>query len=124
MELPEGAFLLSTRRGKQFNSIVHGARDPLTGAGRDALFMAREDAEALGVAEGNRVLVRRDEVSMEFRVHIAVIKPRNVQAFWPEANPLIRRRVCDVAAGVPDYNAVVEVSHVAAPASAHIAAAG
>jgi hypothetical protein len=42
-------------------------------------------------------------------VRIDAIKPRNVQAFWPECNPLIRRRVCDVAAGIPDYNAVVEI---------------
>ena len=28
-----GAFVLSTRRGKQFNSMVYAAKDPLTGAG-------------------------------------------------------------------------------------------
>src|SRR5262249_37416434 len=32
--LPAGRFLLSTRRGKQFNSIVHAEKDPQTGAKR------------------------------------------------------------------------------------------
>jgi molybdopterin-dependent oxidoreductase alpha subunit len=109
LDLPPGRFMLSTRRGKQFNSLIHSKTDPLTGAARDHLLMAAEDAAALGVQEGDRVLVRRDDVSLEFRAHIARIKPRNVQAFWPEANPLIPKRVCDVAAGIPDYNAVVEV---------------
>src|ERR1041384_5425665 len=33
--LPAGRFALSTRRGKQFNSMVHRDRDPLNGALRD-----------------------------------------------------------------------------------------
>jgi molybdopterin-dependent oxidoreductase alpha subunit len=109
VDLPPGQFLLSTRRGKQFNSMIHGKTDPMTGAGRDALLMAAEDAAALGVAAGDRVSVRRDDVALEFRVRVDRMRPGNVQAFWPEANPLIRRGVCAVGAGVPDYNAVVEV---------------
>ena len=50
--LPEGRFILSTRRGKQFNSIVWGEHDPLTGAGRDEVFISRQDAERLGLEEG------------------------------------------------------------------------
>ena len=57
-DIPEGRFLLSTRRGKQFNSMVWAEKDPLTGAGRDALFLADADAASLGVAEGDAVLVR------------------------------------------------------------------
>jgi molybdopterin-dependent oxidoreductase alpha subunit len=110
LNLPAGQFLLSTRRGKQFNSMIHAKTDPLTGAGRDSLLMAAEDADALGVGEGDLVMVRSDNgASMELRVRVDQIKPRNVQAFWPEANALVRRRVCDVAAGIPDYNAVVEI---------------
>ena len=30
--VPDGWCFMSTRRGKQFNSMVHGARDPLNGA--------------------------------------------------------------------------------------------
>jgi anaerobic selenocysteine-containing dehydrogenase len=113
-------FILSTRRGKQFNSIVHKRVDPNTGVGRDALFLAAEDAESLGVNDGERVLVRGDNgASMECRVHIAYIKPRNVQAFWPECNALIRRRVCDVQSGIPDYNAIVAIVPLRVPEAAH-----
>ncbi|HEV7128546.1 MAG TPA: molybdopterin-dependent oxidoreductase, partial [Ktedonobacterales bacterium] len=115
LDLPEGRFLLSTRRGKQFNSLIHAQTDPLTGAMRDRLFMAREDATNLGVNEGDAVEVHSaNGASLRFRVHVAAIKPRNLQAFWPEANPLIDRRGCDAAAGVPDYNAIVEVRPVKA----------
>ena len=120
LHLPEGVFILSTRRGKQFNSIVHKRVDPNTGVGRDALFLAAEDAESLGVNDGERVLVRGDNgASMECRVHIAHIKPRNVQAFWPECNALIRRRVCDVQSGIPDYNAIVTIVPLHVPEAAH-----
>jgi molybdopterin-dependent oxidoreductase alpha subunit len=110
LHLPEGRFILSTRRGKQFNSLIYAQKDTQSGAPRDGLLMSAEDAEALGVKQGERVLVKSDNgQSMQCRVRIDHMKPRNVQAFWPECNVLIRRRVCDTAAGVPDYNAIVEI---------------
>ncbi|HEY7350165.1 MAG TPA: FdhF/YdeP family oxidoreductase [Ktedonobacterales bacterium] len=124
--LPEGHFILSTRRGKQFNSLIHAKKDTMTGARRDALLLSAEDAAALHVSEGDQVLVKSDNgQSMQCRIHIDAIKPRNVQAFWPECNVLIRRRVCDVAAGVPDYNAIVEIEplRVAVPVGASASAA-
>ena len=48
-----GRFRLSTRRGKQFNTMVLAERDPLTGAQRDAIFMAAVDADRLGVGDGD-----------------------------------------------------------------------
>ncbi len=115
LELPAGKFALSTRRGKQFNSLIHAKRDTMTGANRDALLISQEDATALGVHAGDSVLVRRDNrASLELRVRNDRIKPRNAQAFWPECNPLIRRRTCDIAAGVPDYNALVEIIPITA----------
>ena len=56
--IPEGHLLLSTRRGKQFNSMVFRDRDPLTGAHRDALFISADDAGRIGVTEGDPLLVR------------------------------------------------------------------
>jgi len=108
-DVPEGRYVLSTRRGKQFNSMVWQDRDPLTGAARDALFVADEDAVALGVAEGDPVLVRSAHGELRARVHVAPIRPGNVQAFFPEANPLLSPAVREPVSGVPDYNAVVEV---------------
>ena len=57
-DLPDGAFVVSTRRGKQFNSMVHADVDPLTGAGRDAVMMDPADAADLGVDAGDRVVLR------------------------------------------------------------------
>src|SRR5258705_6192350 len=37
--VPDGAFLVSTRRGKQFNSMVFAAKDPLTRARCDAVYI-------------------------------------------------------------------------------------
>ena len=51
-------------------------------------------------------------------IRIADIRPRNVQMFFPEANPVIRAGRRDPVALVPDYNAVVEVVPVPAEAAA------
>jgi molybdopterin-dependent oxidoreductase alpha subunit len=108
-DVPEGQFMLSTRRGKQFNSMVWKEVDPLTGAPRDALFLAPTDATALGVADGQAVLVKSQHGEMRARVHLASIRPGNVQAFFPESNPLLAPARRDAISGVPDYNAIVEV---------------
>ncbi len=107
--VPDGRFLLSTRRGKQFNTMVFQRRDPLTGAERDALFMAREDAERLGLQDGAGVAVRSATGEVRARVRLAPMRPGNVQMFFPEANPLLEAGRRDPVALVPDYNAVVEV---------------
>jgi predicted molibdopterin-dependent oxidoreductase YjgC len=106
--IPEGRFYLTTRRGKQFNSMVYGRTDPLTGGARNAVFMSREDAEALGLAEGNPIALRSETGTLEGRVRIARLKPRTLQVYWPEGNVLVPRRY-DPVSGEPDYNTYVEV---------------
>jgi len=108
-DVPEGRFVLSTRRGKQFNSMVWNDVDPLTGAARDALFLAPADASALGVGDGDPVVVRSAFGEMQARVHFAPMRPGNVQAFFPEANVLLSPTTRDERSGVFDDNAVVEV---------------
>jgi molybdopterin-dependent oxidoreductase alpha subunit len=107
--VPDGRFVLSTRRGKQFNTMVWADIDPLTGASRDALFLAPSDAEALAVSDGDRVVVRSPHGQMDARVHVAAIRPGNVQAFFPEANVLLAPTRRDPVSGVFDDNTVVEV---------------
>ena len=109
VDLPEGWFLLSTRRGKQFNSMVHAERDPMIGARRDDVLVSAEDAERLGLRDGHPLLVRSDAGSFRGRCKVSRIKPRNVQMYWPEANVLIRQGVVDPECGMPDYNALVEL---------------
>ena len=107
--LPEGRFMMSTRRGKQFNSMIHRARDPLTGAVRDDVLISADDAKVLGLRDGAPVIVRSGVGEMRGRAKIADIKARNIQVHWPEAQPVLKRGVLDPQCGVPDYNAVVEV---------------
>ncbi len=114
--LPEGRFRASTRRGRQFNSMIWGERDPLTGAFRDDVLMSRSDCEELGLAEGDRVRLRSDTGTFEGLVRIAPIRPRNVQVHWPEGNAIIRRGRFDPRSGEPDYNAIVQVEPIDAPA--------
>jgi molybdopterin-dependent oxidoreductase alpha subunit len=108
-ELPPGTFVLKTRRGRQFNSLIHKDRDPLNGAARDDVLMHAEDAHALGLREGDHVLLRSSCGEMRARVKFAPIKPRNVQVHWPEGNVLLASRSCDPAAGIPVYKAVVTI---------------
>ena len=109
--VPAGAFALTTRRGKQFNSIVHQDVDTLTAGRRDAVLMSAADAARLGLGEGDGVRLRSDLGVMAARVHIAPVKDGTLQAYWPEANVLISRRYDPVSAE-PDYNAIVYVERL------------
>ncbi|MGZ4796686.1 MAG: FdhF/YdeP family oxidoreductase [Acidimicrobiia bacterium] len=104
-----GAFVLSTRRGKQFNSMVYAAEDPLTGAVRDAVLVSEADASRLGLDGGQRITVRSPHGEMTARVHLAPIRPGNVQVFFPEGNVLLPADVRDDASGVPDYTTRVDL---------------
>jgi len=109
LDIPEGRFHLSTRRGKQFNSMVQAKRDPLTGGLRDHVFMADADARRLGLSDGDALTLRSEVGEFRGRCRVSDMKERNLQVFWPEANPLIRRDVVEPQCGIPDFNAVVEV---------------
>ena len=106
--VPDGHFLLSTRRGKQFNSIVHSNVDPLTGASRDDILMCSDDAKRLGLRTGDPVILRNELGDYRGRVKIDRIRPGCLQAHWPEANGIVPTGRLDVS-GSPDYNAAVEV---------------
>jgi predicted molibdopterin-dependent oxidoreductase YjgC len=124
IDLPEGHFLLSARRGKQFNSMVQGERDPLVGATRSAVLMSQADATALGLREGAAVVVRSDVGELAGHCRIVAIKPRNVQVYWPEANALIRWGVTDPQCGIPDYHTLVQIIPAGAAASPNKADGG
>jgi molybdopterin-dependent oxidoreductase alpha subunit len=104
-----GAFEISTRRGKQFNTLIYAEVDPITGAARDAVFMNPEDAADLHLRNSDRVALVNELGRMEARVFFAPIARGNLQVHWPEANHLIRRGLVDNVGGVPDYNAQVNI---------------
>ena len=109
LAVPQGQYLLTLRRGKQFNSLTYGDTDPLTGGARrsDVLLDARDMAEQ-GLSEGDPVLVRSAHGELNARVRSAPCRRGNVQAFWPEGNVLLERRY-DPRSGEPDYATSVEL---------------
>lgn len=110
--LAEGEFFCSTRRGKQFNSMVFSSTDPLTGATRDAVYIDTDDARELGIADGDRVRLVSKVGSFDGRAHVVRLAARSVQVHWPEGNVLIDASVNDDASRIPDYNAVVTIERI------------
>jgi anaerobic selenocysteine-containing dehydrogenase len=123
VDLPEtrraGLFHVSTRRGKQFNTLIYAEIDPLTGAARDAIFMNGEDAGERHLKQGDRIALLNDLGRYEGRVFLADIAPGNLQVMWPEGNVIIRRGVVDKGGGVPDYNALVRIEKATHEDSGH-----
>ncbi|MEU7745913.1 molybdopterin dinucleotide binding domain-containing protein [Nonomuraea sp. NPDC049158] len=107
---PDGTFMVTTRRGKQFNSMVYEKRDALTGATREAVLMNPIDADRLGLKDGDPVRLKSDTGELTGRVVRAPVTPGNLQVHWPEGEVLIDRNKRSPQAGIPDYNAVVTVN--------------
>ena len=101
----DGLFAVSTRRGKQFNSMVQEQRDSITGARRESVLVSAADAERLGIADGDAVVVRSAHGELAGRARIAPVAAGSLQVHWPEGNVLIEPGVRSGEAGIPDYNA-------------------
>ncbi|HBE18156.1 MAG TPA: formate dehydrogenase [Cyanobacteria bacterium UBA11149] len=108
-EIPEGYFLVTTRRGKQFNSMVQEKKDAITGAKRDAVLISQADATKLELEEGDRVVLKNDFGELKGRVYIAPVKPGNLQIHWPEGNVLLDKNKRSPEVEIPDYNALVRL---------------
>ena len=112
IDVPAGSLVLTTRRGKQFNSMSYGNKDPLTrGAQRAAVLMSDVDMERLGVADGDRVTVKSEAGAMAAIARSGPCREQHVQAFWPECNGLLARKY-DPQSGEPDYATAVTVERV------------
>ncbi len=111
VDVPEGRFVVTSRRGKQFNSIVWREVDPLTGAARDAVYMDPADAADLGLGAGDPVLLRSEVGELRGRVRLARLPRRSLQVHWPEGNVLVPHDPSHREPGshIPSYTAVVEV---------------
>lgn len=109
-------FEVSTRRGKQFNTLIYAEIDPLNGAPRDAVLMNPEDAAKLHLANADRIILKNDLGTYEGCVFLAPIAPGNLQVHWPEGNVLLRHGLTDPAGGVPDYNCKVRIQRHGSPA--------
>ena len=103
------AFAVSTRRGKQFNSMVQHDVDPLTGASREDVFISAADLGRLHLAEGDQVRLRSASGVFDGRLKQAAIKPGNLEVHWPEGMVLLAGDAIDPDSMEPDYNATVTV---------------
>ncbi|WP_400162002.1 FdhF/YdeP family oxidoreductase [Brevibacillus sp. TJ4] len=106
---PEGHFYVSTRRGKQFNSMLYGKIDPANGADRYDVLIHPDDARKLRIAEGESIVLYNDHGTFLGRAKYAQTKRGNLQVYWPEGNVLIPKGVYEKHAGIPEYNAAVKV---------------
>jgi molybdopterin-dependent oxidoreductase alpha subunit len=105
-------FRVTTRRGKQFNSLIYAEVDPLNGAARDAVLMNADDASDLHLVHGDRVRLVNQVGHYDGRVFLAPIARGNLQIHWPEGNVIIRRGVTEPLSHVPDYNTDVTVHKI------------
>ncbi len=109
IDVPAGQFMLTMRRGKQFNSIIYGDTDPLTGsARRTSVLLDPRDMEDVGVNEGDRVRITSNLAAIDATVKAGPCRRRHVQGFWPECNPLVERKY-DPQSGEPSYAAAVKI---------------
>ncbi|MEE3152334.1 MAG: molybdopterin dinucleotide binding domain-containing protein, partial [Acidobacteriota bacterium] len=105
----EGWFKISTRRGRQFNSMIYGEVDPINNAARDSILMNPEDAGDLQFSQHQKVKLISKTGVFEGRILFAPIARGNLQVHFPEGNVLIPRGIVDADGGVPDYNTEVRV---------------
>jgi molybdopterin-dependent oxidoreductase alpha subunit len=108
-QVPDGAFLVTTRRGRQFNSMVQAGHDEHTGADRGSVLINRADASALGLENGSPIILRSESGELAGTALIAPVTPGTLQVHWPEGEVLIDRKSRSPSAGIPDYTAVVRL---------------
>ncbi|HEX9681934.1 MAG TPA: molybdopterin-dependent oxidoreductase [Acidimicrobiales bacterium] len=127
-DVPEGQFVVATRRGKQFNSLVYGGVDPLTGAGRRDVFIDPADAATVGVTEGDGIRLTSDTGTFDGVARFARLPTSTLQVHWPEGNVLIPAGPDHRNPGsqIPDYNAVVtaEPFELSSPSASSVTITG
>ena len=104
-----GHFQVSTRRGKQFNSMVQRDVDPLTGARRHDVLISAEDLARLHLPDGAAVRLTSDSGSFTGTLKSAPMAPGNLEVHWPEGTALLSGSAIDPESMEPDYNAVVTI---------------
>ncbi|QMV00781.1 FdhF/YdeP family oxidoreductase [Devosia sp. D6-9] len=104
---PTAPLQLATVRSEgQFNTIIYEERDSYRyGAGRDSLFLNREDMAAFGVSEDQRVWVKSETGRMEARVVPFDLPRGSALAYYPEANVLVGTAI-DERSRTPAFKSV------------------
>jgi molybdopterin-dependent oxidoreductase alpha subunit len=106
LEVPAGAFRVVTRRGKQFNSMVHEDIDASTAATRDGVLMNPLDARRLGLLSGDRVRLHNDFGTFDGRVLLVPVTTGTLEIHWPEGNVLVDPEARSPLAQIPAYKEI------------------
>lgn len=101
-----GTFRVVTRRGKQFNSMVHEDIDPNNAAPRDAILMSPEDAKRLGLGSGDAVELKNNFGSYRGNIMLAPMTTGTLQIHWPEGNVLVDPNARSPLAAIPAYKQI------------------
>ncbi len=114
MDIPElrkadGLFYVTTRRGKQFNSMIYSDKDPFNEADRYDVLMNEEDGERQGIKQGDAIVVYNKHGLFHGKARFVDVKSGNIQVHWPEGNVVIPKGVYEEYAGIPEYNTAVIV---------------
>ncbi|KKI90280.1 formate dehydrogenase [Bacillus sp. SA1-12] len=105
----EGQFVVTSRRGKQFNSMVYKETDPFNGANRYDVLMNKQDAIELSITEGEGIVVYNGFGVFQGKAKFVEIARGNLEVHFPEGNFLLPRGRYEKYAGIPDYNITVKV---------------
>jgi anaerobic selenocysteine-containing dehydrogenase len=102
-------YYVTTRRGKQFNSMVYHESDPFNGAGRYDVLMNGNDAKELSIHEGETIVVYNQHGVFQGRAKFIDIARGNLEVHFPEGNFLLPKGVYEKYAKIPSYNVAVKV---------------
>ncbi|ARK29087.1 FdhF/YdeP family oxidoreductase [Halalkalibacter krulwichiae] len=104
-----GDFYVTTRRGKQFNSMVYSEHDPFNEADRYDVLMNAEDAKDLSITERELVVVYNQHGVFTGKAKFVDIARGNLEVHFPEGNFLLPKGVYEKLAKIPSYNVAVKV---------------
>ncbi|CAM3848657.1 FdhF/YdeP family oxidoreductase [Alkalicoccus chagannorensis] len=104
-----GDFYITTRRGKQFNSMVYGETDPFNQAERNDVLINAEDAADLHIHDGEAIVVYNTFGVFQGHARITDIARTNLGLHFPEGNFLLPKGRYEKFAGIPDYSIAVRV---------------
>ncbi|WP_273123198.1 FdhF/YdeP family oxidoreductase [Bacillus weihaiensis] len=105
----DGQFIVTSRRGKQFNSMVYKEVDPFNKAERYDVLMNAQDGKRLSVADGEGIVVYNGFGVFQGRAKFVDIALGNIEVHFPEGNFLLPRGRYEKYAGIPDYNITATV---------------
>ncbi len=105
----EGQFYVTSRRGKQFNSMIYSETDPFNAGDRYDIIMNEGDASKLDIKVGDQIVAYNKFGVFQGRAKFEDVSSSNIAVYWPEGNVLLPKGVYEEHAQIPEYNTGVIV---------------